>query len=143
MEEADLLADEVAIIRDGELAAFGSPLQLKSEHGTALQFSLLIDEDKKHATAAYIETFFSSAKGSIDVDSKSPGSITLKILSMTEEPKSDGVQANTLSDFVAWLDSDESPVKEYGFSNSSLEEVFLAVTGTHSQAAETNQETVA
>ena len=26
MEEADLLADEVAILRKGELAAFGSPL---------------------------------------------------------------------------------------------------------------------
>jgi len=59
---------------------------------------------------------------------------------MTDDPKSDGVHANTLSDFVAWLDGDESPVKEYGFSNSSLEEVFLAVTNTHSQTTETNEE---
>jgi len=140
MEEADLLADEVAIIRDGELAAFGSPLQLKSEHGTALQFSLMIDKDKVQDTVAYIEAFFSSSKESIEVDSSNSTSITLKILSMTEDARSDGVHANTLSDFVAWLDSDESPVKEYGFSNSSLEEVFLAVTGTHSQTSEAFQE---
>lgn len=139
MEEADLLADEVAIIRDGELAAFGSPLQLKSEHGTALQFSLLIDQDKIKNAAAYIATFFSNTMGSIEVDSSQHGSITVKILSMADGEKSDGVHAHTLSDFVTWLDSDESPVKEYGFSNSSLEEVFLAVTGTHSQTTETHQ----
>lgn len=140
MEEADLLADEVAIIRDGELAAFGSPLQLKSEHGTALQFSLLIEQAKVREVAAYIETFFRSAKDSIELDSSNPGSIALKILKMTDDPRADGVHANALSDFVAWLDSDESPVKEYGFSNSSLEEVFLAVTGTHSQTAGTNED---
>ena len=44
MEEADLLADEVAILRTGELAAIGSPLELKSEHGTALQFSILVND---------------------------------------------------------------------------------------------------
>ncbi|CAJ1959846.1 unnamed protein product [Cylindrotheca closterium] len=137
MEEADLLADEVAIIRDGELAAFGSPLQLKAEHGTALQFSLLLDQDKVKDAAAYIETFFSATKESVQVDSSNPGSITVKILNMADGEESDGVNAHTLSDFVTWLDSAESSVKEYGFSNSSLEEVFLAVTGTHSQSTET------
>jgi ABC-type multidrug transport system ATPase subunit len=43
MEEADLLADEVAILRKGEIAAVGSPLSLKAEHGSALQFSLLVE----------------------------------------------------------------------------------------------------
>ena len=43
MEEADLLADMVAIVRKGELAAFGSPLELKTKHGSALQFSILVE----------------------------------------------------------------------------------------------------
>jgi ABC-type multidrug transport system ATPase subunit len=43
MEEADLLADEVAILRKGEIVAIGSPLSLKAEHGSALQFSLLVE----------------------------------------------------------------------------------------------------
>ena len=40
MEEADLLADNVAIMRNGEIAAFGSPLELKCHHGSTLQFSV-------------------------------------------------------------------------------------------------------
>ena len=41
MEEADLLSDHVAIMSHGTLAAFGSPLELKMKHGSALQFSLI------------------------------------------------------------------------------------------------------
>ena len=37
MEEADLLADNVAIMCNGELQAFGTPLELKSKYGSALQ----------------------------------------------------------------------------------------------------------
>ena len=40
MEEADLLADVVAIMRKGVLATIGSPLELKSQYGSALQFSV-------------------------------------------------------------------------------------------------------
>lgn len=45
MEEADLLSDHVAIMCQGQLAAFGSPLELKTKHGSALQFSLICEKE--------------------------------------------------------------------------------------------------
>ena len=45
MEEADLLSDHVAIMSQGKLAAFGSPLELKTKHGSALQFSLISEKE--------------------------------------------------------------------------------------------------
>ena len=40
----------------------------------------------------------------------------------------DGVSVSALSRFVEWLESNDTPVREFGISNSSLEEVFLVVT---------------
>jgi hypothetical protein len=47
-----------------------------------------------------------------------------------KEQDKEGVTVEALTDFVTWLESDESGVSRYGFSNSSLEEIFLAVTGS-------------
>ena len=129
MEEADLLADEVAILRKGELAAFGSPLSLKSDHGSALQFSLLVDKVTVVDAHSRILEFFKDSSDWVHVDAGEAGNIAVNIDKICSGAESGGVPVEILSDFVAWLESDKSPVKEYGFSNSSLEEVFMKVTG--------------
>ena len=58
MEEADLLADEVAIMKDGKLAALGSPLELKSNHGSVIQFNLLVEKDQVDKTQKMIKRIF-------------------------------------------------------------------------------------
>ena len=126
MEESDLLSDNVAIVRKGELAAFGSPLELKAEHGSALQFSILVDEERILTANETIKDFFSDASDKVKIESSDTGTIDVQILSIEEN---DGISVQKLTDFVKWLDSKDSPVKEYGFSNSSLEEVFLKTTG--------------
>jgi ABC-type multidrug transport system ATPase subunit len=130
MEEADLLADEVAIIRKGELAALGSPLELKTKHGTALQFSLLVEKADVASAEDYIRNFFSESMDWVEVQPSDAGNVVVKIKTLKERASDDpeGVAVDKLSAFVSWLDGDESPVTEYGFSNSSLEEVFLQVT---------------
>lgn len=154
MEEADLLADEVAIIRKGELAAIGSPLQLKTEHGTALQFSILVgDKDRIGETETFIGNFFAKelAKDFVSVQVSLAGNIIVKILKLQQEDEeTEGVPVSSLSEFVSWLDSEDSPVSEYGFSNSSLEEVFLKVTsedgeelGSQDQPGEPNADSPA
>ena len=130
MEEADLLADEVAIMRKGELAASGTPLQLKAEHGSALQFSILVDKSDVESTEVAVKGFFAGTpEGSFDFEIGEAGNVTLTIHKIDQgSGQENGVPADLLSKFVAWLVSDESGVTEYGFSNSSLEEVFLKVT---------------
>lgn len=123
MEEADLLADEVAIMRKGELAAQGTPLELKSEHGSALQFSILVDKDNVQRTDVKIKDMFKRQSEAVSIwSSVDSGNITVKF------ERVDDMGTKLLTDFVSWLESDESDVTEYEFSNSSLEEVFIAIT---------------
>jgi ABC-type multidrug transport system fused ATPase/permease subunit len=128
MEEADLLADMVAIMRKGELAAWGSPLELKTEHGSALQFSLMVDKARVAHTEQSIRSHFADTLQWIKIEAGDAGNITVNILKIQQSSGERGVGAATLSNFVGWLDSEESGVTEYGFSNSSLEEVFLKIT---------------
>jgi ABC-type multidrug transport system ATPase subunit len=129
MEEADLLADEVAIMRKGELAAFGSPLQLKTEHGSALQFSLLVPKEAVNETNDLILKYFADAAEWVVVDPGEAGNVVVNVQKISRNDGDEGVGVDLLSGFVTWLEGDDSAVTEYGFSNSSLEEVFLKVTG--------------
>jgi ABC-type multidrug transport system ATPase subunit len=128
MEEADLLADMVAVMRKGELAAWGSPLQLKTEHGSALQFSVLVDKAIASTTAASIRRHFASTMQWVKLDVGEAGNITVNIIKIRQSDREQGVSVDVLTSFVAWLEDPASGVLEYGFSNSSLEEVFLKVT---------------
>ncbi len=123
MEEADLLADEVAIMKKGELAAKGTPLELKSEYGAALQFSLLVEKGNVEKTESSIKEMLRQRSESISLTSSpDSGNITVKFDNV------DDTCTTILSNFVSWLESEDSHVTEYGFSNSSLEEVFMAIT---------------
>ena len=42
MEEADILADRIAIMADGQLAAVGTPLELKSRFGVGYTLTVSI-----------------------------------------------------------------------------------------------------
>lgn len=128
MEEADLLADEVAIMREGELAAFGSPLQLKTEHGTALQFTLLVDKTCLEEAQTLVERFFVDCDEWVEIQSSDTGTMLVKITSLLDHGDRHNIRIEKLASFLAWLDEEGSVVSEYGFSNSSLEEVFLKVT---------------
>lgn len=129
MEEADLLADMVAIMRKGELAAWGSPLQLKTAHGSALQFSVIVDKADVASTVEKIQSRFIGVEQWIVVNAGEAGNVTVSIKQIQEHSTDEGVCVEALTNFVAWLeDSETSGVTEYGFSNSSLEEVFLKVT---------------
>ena len=115
-------------MRKGNLAAYGTPLELKSQYGSALQFTMLVSpEDVIHTQTSIIRHFQHYQKFT-SMQAGDAGNITLKISSVASEDRA-GVDVQTLTDFVEWIENKElSGVTEYGFSNSSLEEVFLAVT---------------
>jgi hypothetical protein len=54
---------------------------------------------------------------------------------------SEGVPVHALSAFIGWLESTDSPLQEFGISNASLEEVFLAVTKNAAPGAQHNNKT--
>jgi len=141
MEEADLLSDQVAILNEGNLVAYGTPLELKSKYGSAIQFSLITEKEKVGDVEESIKEKFSDALSWINITSGQSGYITLTIkkIARQDEKNDEGVPVTVLSDFIRFLEADDSPVNEFGVSNSSLEEVFLAVT-SHSTPNQANDE---
>lgn len=130
MEEADLLADHVAILNHGALAALGSPLELKTKYGSALQFSLICEKENVSVVEMEVNTTFSDSLEHVTFQAGS-GNCTITIKKVCKDPESfegEGVAVASLSAFIKWLEDEHSPVQEFGISNSSLEEVFLAVT---------------
>ena len=128
MEEADLLADMVFIMRRGAISAQGSPLSLKAEYGSALQFTILVEDSHVQSTVASIGKIFVGFQDYLKIEEGSAGNITVSVNKVCRDEDDDGVPPEKLAELVEWLDTDTSNVQEYGFSNSSLEEVFLKVT---------------
>jgi len=91
MEEADLLADMVAIMRKGELAAWGSPLELKSERGSALQFSMLVDKEETSQMKASIRSHFEGSMDWVKIEAGDAGNITVTISKIHQKAGEQGV----------------------------------------------------
>jgi hypothetical protein len=137
MEEADLLSDTVAILSHGTVAAFGSPLELKTMYGSALQFSLICDKGDIESVEESVKNIFGEFFSFVEFKAGSTGYSTLTIKKVCKDhgeegsyggEPGEGVPVAALSAFIGWLEDEDSPIKEFGISNSSLEEVFLAVT---------------
>ena len=140
MEEADLLADTVAIMCQGDIGAIGSPLELKTAHGSALRFNILVDPEEVQATVKDIEEQFVDGDKFVDVAFGKAGNLNVNVHKVKKGDEDDGVDVDILTEFVTWLESD-TRVAEYGFSNSSLEEVFLSVTKGRVNEANLNPST--
>jgi hypothetical protein len=116
-------------MRKGELAAYGTPLELKSKYGSPLQFTLLVEKENVRTAQDGVLSHFKEFYKDISFACGDAGNITVKIGKIKGNDDREGVDVVALADFVGWLDDkDSSGVKEWGFSNSSLEEVFLKVT---------------
>ena len=140
MEEADLLSDEVAIVCDGKLVASGSPLELKHQHGSAVQLSIIAGKEHAEEVNARIVDHFSNAKEWIDTTSSDSGYITLSVKKVKRNDDYEGVEPSSLASFIGWIEEEDSPVQEFSLSNSSLEEVFLAVTKHHQPVDQSSQQ---
>jgi len=109
MEEAEILADEVAIINFGKIVAFGSPSELVSKHGG--KKTLIV---KKGGKPAYDMLFPILSEVKLEKDGD--------VLATLEE-KSD------LTDAALALSSRKAEFEELMIKRPTLEDVFLNLTG--------------
>ncbi len=115
LDEADALADRVAIIDHGAIVAEGTPLELKSETaGATLVVRVVLDDGR-------LEDLRLALAG---LDRITAVSIDGEALRMTA---TDGVAA--LSDVAELLAARGVPVRSAALSEASLDDVFLARTG--------------
>lgn len=118
MEEADALGDTVAIMDAGKLRAAGTSLFLKSTFGKGHTVSLLSEPEDAPRVAEIVQSTMPSA----EVMGSDAGntSVSLPRAAMKGLPKLFGA-----------LMAEPGLVKEWGISNTTLEEVFLRLSSQH------------
>lgn len=114
MEEADALADQIAIMADGKLRALGSSLFLKNRFGSGYQITLLTETEDMSKVEGILLELIPNAN---IIDSVA-GNITLGIPLKSKR---------FVGKFFHWIETSTNKhlVKEWTISDSTLEEVFL------------------
>jgi ABC-2 type transport system ATP-binding protein len=113
LEEADQLADGIAVIDHGKVIAEGTPGQLKASVGSgALHVRLLDPEQRSEA-----ERVLSRELGTVNLESDSAA------LSVSCS------DANRAAEAVAGLTRAGVGIADFSLDQPSLDEVFLALTG--------------
>ena len=121
MEEADVLADRIAILSQGKVKCCGSPLFLKNRYGAGFYLKLLKTQDIKLSTSSSkIEKFFNKYLPQAKLISDIQAEITFQVPRNISED---------LKGFFDRLDKrlEKLGLLSYGISVTTLEEVFLQV----------------
>ena len=114
MAEAERLADRVGLLQDGDLVAVGSPTELIDEHGGERRLVIEIE---------------GSASEAADVLAADPHSDVYRAEVADGELRVYGVEATAIGDVVAALETAGVAYTEVSWSQPSLEDVYLSLTG--------------
>jgi ABC-2 type transport system ATP-binding protein len=117
LEEADVLADRVAIIDRGRIVAEGRPDGLKAEIGRPRVEVVPVARDERDRIAALLSRFGPPAAAP-------PGHVAVRL------------DRGGLADVVRALDGERLEVADLELHQPSLDDVFLAKTGKRLEAAE-------
>jgi len=124
MEEADRLAERVAVVDGGKVIANDSPANLKSQLGsTVVEMRFDADGGSERAVAA----LSGGVNGHVERDGE-----------MVRITSNDG--ARILIDVLRMLDTNAVEPDTLAVREPSLDDVFLALTGHHAESAEAADE---
>jgi ATP-binding cassette subfamily A (ABC1) protein 3 len=145
MEEADILADRIAVIADGVLKCVGSSLNLKNTYGDGYRISLVLSQQGTENKVISLMNKIAPSNKFVD-DSGGSMLFTVpltkteeiaKLFKMLESPQNE----IEYDEYTDTYETNEDPtikkLKSYlcdvGISHATLEEVFMKVTGKKEQ----------
>ena len=128
LDEADQLADEIAVIDHGRVIAEGTPAQLKASVGSGALHVRLLDADQRADAAGVLSRVLAA-----DVNLQ-PDAAALSA------PSADAAQA---ADAVAELSRSGIGIATFSLGQPTLDEVFLAFTGHPAEENEATDEATA
>ena len=120
LEEADQLADRIAVIDRGRVIAEGPPAELKASVGSGV-LHVRLDDPARRAEA---RALLSQQLGAEVVAEAEPGVVSATVARRTGEPA-----AGRVADALAVLARAGVAIADVSFGPPSLDEVFLALTG--------------
>jgi ABC-2 type transport system ATP-binding protein len=126
LEEADALADRVAIIDRGTIVAEGTPDALKAEIGRPTLEVEPADREDVDAVAGVLARFGAAVTAR-------PGAVAVRLRGAVDQ----------LADVVRALDAEGLPVADFRLHAPTLDDVFLAKTGRKLESDEPEPEAVA
>eukprot|EP01091_Cochliopodium_minus_P007664 TRINITY_DN17556_c0_g1_i1.p1 TRINITY_DN17556_c0_g1~~TRINITY_DN17556_c0_g1_i1.p1 ORF type:complete len:456 (-),score=137.87 TRINITY_DN17556_c0_g1_i1:63-1430(-) len=118
MEEAQSLSDRIAIIKKGNVVAYGNQLELKRKFGAGYYLTMTLGEKADHNEIInFISDFLND----------------IKVLNKTNEQMKIEIPYNLVSVFSSFFPKldDSLPklgIKGYGLSMTTLEQIFLKIT---------------
>ncbi|MGH3317088.1 MAG: ATP-binding cassette domain-containing protein [Nocardioidaceae bacterium] len=127
LEEADALADEIAVIDHGRVIAKGTADQLKNEVGGERIEVVVHQSDDVHRARELLVRF--ALGGEVDIDEHA------RRLTV---PSSGGSSA--LVQVIRELDSEQVAIDDIGLRRPTLDDVFLTLTGHVAEATEETEE---
>jgi ABC-2 type transport system ATP-binding protein len=127
LEEADQLADGIAVIDHGKVIAEGTPAQLKASVGSAALHVRLLDP----AQRAEAQSLLERALGDVRLE-PDPAALSA--------PCADAYRA---AEAIGALGNAGVNVAGFSLAQPSLDEVFLALTGHPAEAEEPDEEVAA
>ena len=119
LEEADVLADRIAIIDHGQIVARGTPDALKAEIGRPTLEVEPAEREDREAVAAVLERFGTPVTAP-------PGAAAVRLRGGVEQ----------LPDVVRALDGEDLAVADFRLHAPTLDDVFLAKTGRKLEGGE-------
>jgi ABC-2 type transport system ATP-binding protein len=119
LEEADVLADRIAIIDQGRIVARGTPEALKAEIGRPSLEVQPTERDERDAVAGVLERFGPPVAAA-------PGSAAVRLRGGVEQ----------LAEVVRSLDAENLSVADFRLHAPTLDDVFLAKTGRKLESGE-------
>lgn len=128
LDEADQLADRIAVIDRGRVVAEGSPGALKARLGSGTLRVRLRDPERRADAASVLAR-------TLGVDVSSDGDPAGLQARVTEPTR-----VTYALDELAWSGI---VLSEFGLGQPSLDEVFLALTGRHATSSTTSKEAIA
>ena len=123
LEEADVLADRIAIIDHGRIVATGTPEGLKAEIGRPTVEAVPAEPEARERLAQILARFGESVDGS-------PTGVAVRL----------NDSAGDLIQVVRALDAEGVEVANLQLHAPSLDDVFLAKTGRHLEGSGTEDE---
>jgi ABC-2 type transport system ATP-binding protein len=119
LEEADVLADRIAIIDHGHIVARGTPEALKAEIGRPSLEVVPCEREQREAVAGVLARFGTPTPAP-------PGAAAVRLRGGAEE----------LAAVVRALDAEHLPITDFQLHAPTLDDVFLAKTGRKLEEAE-------
>jgi len=126
LEEADRLADRIAIMEKGKIIQEGTPQELKDCCGGETQVKMKLTDRTQTSRAS--ELLVEIAQGEVNQNSD---------LGELSFPASGGT--SVLADIVRKLDANGIELTELGLTQPTLDDVFLSITG-HTTEEETDKD---